>query len=552
MSKKNILVVEDEGLVANDIKRTLESVGYNVTNTVSTGEKALKEIEENLPDLILMDIVLEGGIDGIETARKVLDKYDIPIIYLTAYGDSETVRKAKDTKPLGYIVKPFQKEGLYSSIEVALYTHELKSKMMESERKYRNLVETVHGGMALVDEEENFIYVNEGMCNILGYTKEELLEMNVKEIVRREHLDTIIDTTRVKVENGKFTEYEVEMLRKNGKNIYVSVSSSPFLDYEDNYLYTVALFLDITEQVKTEIEIGRILDVENVLANILSKSLDISDIDDIINSLMADIGQLCQLSRVQLYLLSEDGEELTLSYEWCDADVTRQIDKIKTIPPHLFSWIMRRIFSNDIIKVSSLADIPEKAEMEKEFFKKQNIKSILALPVNTKSKVIGFLAFNDTEDERDWNDEDIALLLFSVRVLGTVFERQNIMNSLIKSEMRYHSLVDELDDFIYVVDKDLNIVLVNRKFNELLTEIGFDDDPIGKDISTIFPSMPDEVISDYERLFETGNRMITEDLRNIGGKSMWLEIRKIPASNESGEVFQIITVMRDITKYRDK
>jgi PAS domain S-box-containing protein len=301
MYKKNILVVEDEGLVAKDIQLSLEDMGYNVVNTVSTGEEAIELIEMSNPDLVILDIVLKGEMNGIDTAKEILKKYDVPLIYLTAYGDRDTVKMARETKPLGYIVKPYKQEDLYSTIEVALHTHEMKNKMKESERKYRNLVETIHGGLALVDGDENFLYVNEGMCEILGYSREELQKMNMMDFVREEDRDIILNTTEVKKNGGEFTQYEIVMRRKNGKEAFISVSSSPFLDNKGRYLYTVASFLDITEEKKAQDEIEKILDVEEVLANILSRLINISDIDDNIDTLIADIGRLCNLSRVQFY-----------------------------------------------------------------------------------------------------------------------------------------------------------------------------------------------------------------------------------------------------------
>ena len=117
----NILIVEDESIVALDIKDKLEHLGYNVLNIVSSGEKAIEEVTKIQPDLILMDIVLKGEIDGIETARQIRECFDIPIIYLTAHSDEKTLKRAKITEPFGYIIKPFVDEDLKSAIEIAIH-----------------------------------------------------------------------------------------------------------------------------------------------------------------------------------------------------------------------------------------------------------------------------------------------------------------------------------------------------------------------------------------------------------------------------------------------
>lgn len=121
MSKKKILIVEDEAIVAKDISVCLNKIGYEVLNTFSKGEKALEYLEENKPDLILMDIMLAGNISGIEASAQIKEKHDIPVVFLTAYADEKTISKAKVTEPYGYVIKPFKEIDLRTSIEMALY-----------------------------------------------------------------------------------------------------------------------------------------------------------------------------------------------------------------------------------------------------------------------------------------------------------------------------------------------------------------------------------------------------------------------------------------------
>lgn len=116
----NILIVEDESIVALDIQDKVEHLGYNVLAVVSSGEKAIEEVKKVQPDLMLMDIMLKGDLDGIETARRVRAHFDIPIIYLTAHSDRQTLERAKITGPFGYLVKPFVDSELRNAIETGL------------------------------------------------------------------------------------------------------------------------------------------------------------------------------------------------------------------------------------------------------------------------------------------------------------------------------------------------------------------------------------------------------------------------------------------------
>ncbi|OPY21137.1 MAG: two-component response regulator [Methanomethylovorans sp. PtaU1.Bin093] len=120
-----ILVVEDENIVALEIKKRLQKLGYIVPGVASTGEDAISKAEGILPDLVLMDIMLKGEIDGINAAGEIRKRFNIPVIYLTAYSDGDTIERAKLTEPYGYILKPFEEDDLRTAIEIALYRHQM-------------------------------------------------------------------------------------------------------------------------------------------------------------------------------------------------------------------------------------------------------------------------------------------------------------------------------------------------------------------------------------------------------------------------------------------
>ena len=127
MDKARILVVEDESIVAMDIADTLQKLGHAVTDTVPSGERAIASIQENRPDLILMDIGLEGTMDGIQTAEQIRAQFSIPVIFLTAFVDQKTLERAKVIAPCGYLTKPFEENDLRIAIEVGLYRVKLES-----------------------------------------------------------------------------------------------------------------------------------------------------------------------------------------------------------------------------------------------------------------------------------------------------------------------------------------------------------------------------------------------------------------------------------------
>lgn len=124
MNAHKILIVEDEAVVSLDISRRLEKMGYEVIGRVASGEEALELVQEERPHLVLMDINLQGEMDGIDTATILYKDHNLPVIYLTAYAGESTLERAKESKPYGYILKPFKERELHAAIEIAISRHE--------------------------------------------------------------------------------------------------------------------------------------------------------------------------------------------------------------------------------------------------------------------------------------------------------------------------------------------------------------------------------------------------------------------------------------------
>ncbi|MEB3278116.1 MAG: ATP-binding protein [Lyngbya sp.] len=124
MNEVKILIVEDELLIAKGLARKLQKLGYTVVDIVSSGEKALEQVAETQPDLVLMDIVIKGDMDGIETAELIHERYNIPVIYVTAYADDSTLDRAEKTGSYGYLLKPYKERELHATIKLALRKHQ--------------------------------------------------------------------------------------------------------------------------------------------------------------------------------------------------------------------------------------------------------------------------------------------------------------------------------------------------------------------------------------------------------------------------------------------
>lgn len=213
MSKTNVLVVEDESIVAKDIQQSLTKLGYNVIGTASTGEKAIAIAEELVPDIVLMDIMLKGDMNGIDTAAQIKEKLAIPVIFLTAYADEGTLAKAKVTEPYGYIIKPFKEIDLHTSIEMALYKHKKESEILKEREILYSIIEN--------KESKDFIFVK---------SNSRLIKLNTKEIY---FIEALKDYVVINTINTRYTVHSTM------KDIERKMSPSEFLRVHRSFIVRI-------------------------------------------------------------------------------------------------------------------------------------------------------------------------------------------------------------------------------------------------------------------------------------------------------------------------
>ena len=209
MSKVKVFVVEDESIVSKDIQNSLIKIGYEVVGSSPTGEKAIEDIQNSSPDIVLMDIMLKGEINGIETAEIVRNNFSIPIIFLTAYTDEDTLQKAKITEPHGYILKPFKEIDLQTSIEMAIYKHQKEQEVI----KERDFL------FSVVDNNTNnheFIFVK---------ASSRLVKINTKDIF---FIEALKDYVVINTVDTRYTIHSTmkEIEQKMGKKDFVRVHRS--------------------------------------------------------------------------------------------------------------------------------------------------------------------------------------------------------------------------------------------------------------------------------------------------------------------------------------
>jgi PAS domain S-box-containing protein len=245
------MVVEDEAVIAIRLQERLTAMGYHVVGISYSGEEAMKQARRLRPDLILMDIMIPGKMDGVVVAKWVKAELDIPVIFLTAFSEDKIIERAKQAKPYGYIVKPFQDRELKASVEVALYKKETEKALKEREENFRTLAENANDGILIAVEEGEYVYANQRAAEITGYGLFELLKTTIQDIVHLDDFEKIEETYRHIFAGKKFQKlFETTIVRKDGNKVPIEITSARSIWYGQPA--AILIFRDITERVKAK------------------------------------------------------------------------------------------------------------------------------------------------------------------------------------------------------------------------------------------------------------------------------------------------------------
>ena len=260
MAKPSVLIVEDEGIIAADIKNTLKNIGYDICGVVDSGERAVQTAGEKNPDLILMDIVLHGELDGVDASKAILDLYDIPVVYLSAHEDDKTIERTKYTHPYGFVLKPFSERELKAALKMALFKRESEKRIQESEARYFRLTENARDmiyRMSLPDGK--YEYVSRASVDITGYEPEEFYAepMLIKNILHpnwRKYFN--VNWERL-LEGDVPPVYEYQIFDKSGEVRWLNQRNVLVSDSNGKPAALEGIVTDVTEQKKNEATIRK-------------------------------------------------------------------------------------------------------------------------------------------------------------------------------------------------------------------------------------------------------------------------------------------------------
>ena len=560
MERIQIIIAEDEPIIALDIQNTLLSLGYEVPAIVSTGEEALNKTEEIMPNLLLIDIVLSGKMDGIDAAKLIRERFDIPVIYLTAHSMGDAFQRARETDPHGYLIKPIGRNDLYTAIETALHRHRLEVKQRESEEQYRTLVENINDVIFSLDNQGFITYVNPAIEQMSDYTIQDLIGMNFSELVHPDDLPGLIKSFN-RTMNGHIEPYEFRVLDKNGSIRHVRTSSRT-IKRNGEVVGLTGVLGDITEQKREEDAFqkrNREFALLNQACRAFSSSLEL---DEVLASVLEEIRRMLGAVACSIWLIDEETDELV-----CREATDPKSEIIRgwrlTHGQGIADWVVRH--GESLIVPDARKDerhfkgVDEKTGIE--------VRSILSVPLFVETDVVGVIQAVDTEVNRfeltdllmlDSLAASAAIAIKNARMFNElqreIEKRKQTETALRESENRFRMVLDVTSDGVW----DRNLVTNVTHFNEnWATMLGYSPEEIEPSVSSwknlIHPEDEARVMAALKDHIEGKTDKYRSEfrLRTKTGDWKWVLSRgKVVEYDKSGSPLRILGTHIDISDRR--
>jgi PAS domain S-box-containing protein len=306
MSGEKIFLVEDEALVALELQQTLEKYGYEIAGVARNGREAIKMVVETQPDLVLMDIRLEGDMDGVEAARQIKLLTDIPLIYLTAHSDHNSLDRAMPTEPSGYILKPFDDRSLKTTIEITLYKSRKTKQSDSAEKWFSSILNTMGDSIIVYDASFAIMFVNTACERKLRISKDLVMGKKISSIITivgNKTKQPIVFPTIDEIINRDALTFEDHTLMLDGsKDLTVDVTISPIKIEGENKIGSILVIKDITDRKKIgttiQLELDASIEMQRRLLPTRDSSIGGVHIDWFLDSCAFGAGDLFDVFKI--------------------------------------------------------------------------------------------------------------------------------------------------------------------------------------------------------------------------------------------------------------
>ena len=560
MLEKKILIIEDDHVIGMEIKDRLETLGYNVLTRLSYGEDAIEQAGDLHPDLILMDIQLAGEIDGIQAADKIRDLYDVPVVYLTAYADDNTLERAKITEPFGYVLKPFEERELVSTIEMALYKHVIEQKLKNNERWLATTLKSIGDGVIATDTEGRIIFMNPIAEQLTGWEQDQAMDKSLENIfcvIDEETKTPLKNSTDKIIHRGTIERIPAEtiLLSKDGVEIPILETVSPIKDELGENTGAVLVFQDNTERKKAQRKLALQNRNNQLRADLWKLASDKTLLEEeLIKKMLDHVGPVLNVSRVSYNKLIgnylEDGKYKCI-IEWCKKGTKSTLGV--TLPAKIVNYFVKEKITV-VNRESALERIPTAFRSVAKpaiisFEKLNNIESILIVPFRIKNELIGILSFDICKDQKkkpEWTDELKSIVLEATDIVATYITQKRTQDDLRISEERFKTIFQTIPDSVFIKDRHSTYTHVNpameKRYNKSFNEMeGFTDEEIfGEKIGQQNRRTDLKVLN--------GEIVKEEYSEQVEGGETIFDVVEVPMRNQQGEITGLCGIARDITE----
>ncbi len=262
MTAAKILVVEDEKILAVELRNSLQKLGYSVYEVTNSGKEAIQKVAEIKPNLVLMNICLAGEVDGVNIVNIIQNNYEIPVLYLTDYSEYRALQKDRLKEPFSYILKPFTKKDLHIAVEVSLYQHQIQKKLLEEKQNLLAIMNSMDCAIVVTDVNSCIQMMNPAAEKLTGWRQNEVLGRYLVEVltlVDKETGESIDNLAAQAIEAGVVLRIpdNCTLISKDGTEIPIGDNVAPIRDGRGNITGAVVVFQDITQRKQTEAQLVR-------------------------------------------------------------------------------------------------------------------------------------------------------------------------------------------------------------------------------------------------------------------------------------------------------
>jgi PAS domain S-box-containing protein len=337
--------------------------------------------------------------------------------------------------------------------------------LRESEETFRTVLENLPGCVSVHDLEGRHLMVNEETCTVNGYTREELLNMNIAETAHPDfHLNDAKQMWQ-RIESGKSFTFDTLTRRKDGSLYDSEVHLTKIM--LGGQAVILSLVFDITERKKTEENLARLSELERMISGISSGFVGMvhDEIDTYINEALASIGKKTGVDHAYLALIHPDGGAVDNINEWCADNTVPQLDNLKNIHPDKdFPWFSEQIRSKDIVHIPNVEKLPSEAHLEKSHFRNRGIKSIIALVLRQGENLIGLMGFDAVHEKKIWSDDEIVVLRIIGETFSSAIQRKHVEEEQEKLQVQLATAVDLAHLGPWELDIEDRIFILNEHF----------------------------------------------------------------------------------------